>query len=68
MSSRNLQPDIFVVGGGPAALASAIAASDKGFRVTVADAARPPLDKACGEGLMPDAVLALETLAWTLTS
>jgi flavin-dependent dehydrogenase len=54
--------DVFVIGGGPAGLAAAIAASQKGFRVTVADGARPPIDKPCGEGLMPDALAALRTL------
>ena len=54
--------DVFVVGGGPAGLAAAIAARQKGFRVTVADYTRPPIDKACGEGLMPDAVAALSRL------
>lgn len=54
--------DVFVVGGGPAGLAAAIAARRKGFRVIVADGTQPPIDKACGEGLMPDALLALEQL------
>jgi menaquinone-9 beta-reductase len=36
------------------------------MRVTVADAARPPIDKACGEGLMPDAVGALGALGVSL--
>lgn len=54
--------DVFVVGGGPAGLAAAIAARLKGFDVTVADAARPPIDKACGEGLLPDSSTALEHL------
>ena len=53
---------IFVVGGGPAGLAAAIAARLKGFEVTVADAAQPPIDKACGEGLMPDSHHALRRL------
>jgi menaquinone-9 beta-reductase len=53
---------VFIVGGGPAGLAAAIAARERGFRVTVADCARPPIDKACGEGLMPDAVAALSRL------
>ncbi len=48
--------DVFVVGGGPAGLAAAIAARLKGFEVAVADAAHPPIDKACGEGLMPDSL------------
>lgn len=30
--------------------------------MTVADSAHPPVDKACGEGLMPDSVEALEAL------
>ena len=52
----------FVVGGGPAGLAAAIAARLKGFDVVVADAAQPPIDKACGEGLMPDSIDALGRL------
>jgi menaquinone-9 beta-reductase len=54
--------DVFVVGGGPAGLAAAIAARLKGFRVTVADGAKPPITKACGEGLLPDAMVALREL------
>jgi menaquinone-9 beta-reductase len=54
--------DIFIVGGGPAGLAAAIAARLKGFDVVVADAAEPPIDKACGEGLMPDSLDALRRL------
>lgn len=54
--------DIFVAGGGPAGLAAAIAARLKGFDVTVADAAEPPIDKACGEGLMPDSLDAVRRL------
>lgn len=46
--------DVLVVGGGPAGLATAIAARLQGLEVTVLDRARPPIDKACGEGLMPD--------------
>jgi flavin-dependent dehydrogenase len=53
---------VFVIGGGPAGLAAAIAARQQGFRVVVADGAKPPIDKACGEALMPDAILALERL------
>lgn len=54
--------DVLIVGGGPAGLAAAIAARRKGLRVRVIDAARPPIDKACGEGLMPDALRALAEL------
>lgn len=46
--------DVFVIGGGPAGLAAAIAARRKGLSVVVADGNRPPIDKACGEGMMPD--------------
>ena len=59
-------PDIFIVGGGPAGLAAAIAARLKGFQVVVADAAQPPIDKACGEGLMPDSLQALRRLGVAL--
>lgn len=54
--------DVFVVGGGPAGLAAAIAARQRGFRVVVADGAQPPIDKACGEGFLPDGLAALEKL------
>ncbi|MGO9434156.1 MAG: NAD(P)/FAD-dependent oxidoreductase [Terracidiphilus sp.] len=54
--------DVFVIGGGPAGLAAAIAARQQGFNVVVADGAKPPIDKACGEALMPDAITALARL------
>jgi flavin-dependent dehydrogenase len=51
-----------VIGGGPAGLAAAIAARRKGFSVIVADGAEPPIDKACGEGMMPETQAALRNL------
>lgn len=54
--------DVFVLGGGPAGLAAAIAARRRGFTVTLADAGQPPIDKACGEGLMPDTLAAATRL------
>lgn len=54
--------DVLVIGGGPAGLAAAIAARRRGFEVVVADGAEPPIDKACGEGLMPDTLSALREL------
>ncbi len=54
--------DVFIVGGGPAGLAAAIAARSKGLRATVADCRRLPIDKTCGEGLMPEAVRSLAAL------
>lgn len=61
-----MQTDVFIVGGGPAGLATAIAIRQHGLHVVVADPARPPIDKACGEGLMPHAVTALKALGVTL--
>lgn len=61
-AAASLDTDVLVVGGGPAGLAAAIAARRKGLRVRVVDAAQPPIDKACGEGLLPDALTALADL------
>ena len=58
----NSTPNVCVVGGGPAGLAAAIALKRIGCAVTVADCAVPPIDKACGEGLMPDSLLELRQL------
>jgi menaquinone-9 beta-reductase len=57
---------VFVIGGGPAGLAAALAARQRGFEVTVADSCAPPIDKPCGEGLMPDGIAALERLGVTI--
>jgi flavin-dependent dehydrogenase len=57
---------VFVIGGGPAGLAAAIAARRRGFDVTLADCAEPPIDKACGEGIMPDGVAAARALGLDL--
>ena len=54
--------DVLVIGGGPAGLAAAIAARKKGFSVAVADGAKPAIDKACGEGLLPGTLVALREL------
>jgi menaquinone-9 beta-reductase len=54
--------DVVVIGGGPAGLAASIALRRKGLRVNVADGAAPPIDKPCGEGLLPDALAALDQL------
>lgn len=54
--------DLLVVGGGPAGLATAITARGAGLDVLVVDRARPPIDKACGEGIMPDGLERLQAL------
>jgi flavin-dependent dehydrogenase len=53
---------VCVVGGGPAGLAAAIALRLQSCEVSVFDRAVPPIDKACGEALLPDAVHALQGL------
>jgi flavin-dependent dehydrogenase len=58
----NTNPDVFVIGGGPAGLAAAIAARQRGLSVTVADGGEPPIDKPCGEGLLPETLSALTEL------
>jgi len=60
------QPDVLIVGAGPAGLAAAIASAREGLHVEVVDAMQPFIDKACGEGLMPDAVSALANLGFDL--
>jgi len=54
--------DLLVVGGGPIGLATACYAAEAGFTVAVAEPRTGPVDKACGEGLMPPAVAALRAL------
>ena len=54
--------DLVVVGGGPVGLATAIGAALAGLDVALVEPREGPLDKACGEGLMPSAVAALERL------
>lgn len=63
-----MHPDVVIVGGGPAGIATAIASAARGLRVTVLDSRKPPIDKPCGEGLLPEAVAALSNLGIELTS
>ena len=60
--------DVFVIGGGPAGLAAAIAARQRGLTVALADCSRPPIEKPCGEGVMPDGIAAARALGLDLTA
>lgn len=54
--------DVVIAGGGPAGLATAIHAQLAGLQSVVLESGTPPIDKACGEGLMPDGVEVLSGL------
>jgi menaquinone-9 beta-reductase len=54
--------EVLVVGGGPAGLTAAIAMRLRGLAVTVIDAGRAPIDRACGEGILPAGVRTLRRL------
>lgn len=54
--------DLLVAGGGPVGLGTALLAARRGLDVAVAEPRPAPIDKACGEGLMPGAVAALHDL------
>jgi flavin-dependent dehydrogenase len=54
--------DLVVAGGGPAGLATALHAARAGLSVVVREPRPTPIDKACGEGLMPAAVARLAAL------
>jgi flavin-dependent dehydrogenase len=57
--------DVLIVGGGPVGLATAISCVLAGLSVTVAEPRTAPVDKACGEGVMPAAVRRLAALGVT---
>src|SRR5271165_5450445 len=54
--------DLLIAGGGPAGLAAAINARQQGLSVIVAEPRDIPIDKACGEGLMPGGLAELVSL------
>lgn len=54
--------DVLVMGGGPVGLAAAIEARTCGWDVIVVEPRPAPIDKACGEGLMPGALDGLHRL------
>jgi len=54
--------DLLVAGAGPAGLATAIHAARAGLQVTVVERRPGPIDKACGEGLMPHTLRHLDAI------
>lgn len=69
-SSQPIQPlatGALIVGGGPAGLAAAIALRQRGIDCAVVEALPPGIDKACGEGLMPDSLTVLARLGVHVT-
>jgi flavin-dependent dehydrogenase len=58
--------EVIVVGAGPAGIVAAIAARRVDLQVIVLDARMPPIDKPCGEGILPQGVAALRRLGISL--
>ncbi|BBZ12597.1 NAD(P)/FAD-dependent oxidoreductase [Mycobacterium branderi] len=54
--------DLLIAGGGPGGLAAALHARRLGLSVIVAEPREHPIDKACGEGLMPGGLAELTSL------
>jgi len=54
--------DLLVAGGGPVGLAVAISARIAGMEVVVKEPRESVIDKACGEGLMPEALARLHSI------
>lgn len=67
MFQEHTSTDVLIVGGGPAGLAAAIALRQRGIDCLVVDALEPPIEKGCGEGLMPDTLQSLRELGITIS-
>lgn len=54
--------DVLVVGGGPVGSVTAVEAARAGLSVALVEPRVPPIDKACGEGIMPSGLAHLRRL------
>lgn len=61
MAAR-LNPDILIAGAGPAGAVAALRLAEAGRRVVILDRSEFPRDKACGDGLIADAIAALRAI------
>jgi menaquinone-9 beta-reductase len=58
--------EVIIVGAGPAGIVAGIAARRLGLHATILDARTPPIDKPCGEGILPQGAAALRRLGISL--
>ncbi len=56
MTNHNSTKNIAIIGAGPAGLSTAIALAQKGQLVSIFDKASLPINKVCGEGILPTGV------------
>ncbi len=63
-----IESNVVIVGAGPAGLATALAAHARGLQCVVIDAKKPPIEKPCGEGLLPHGVAALRAVGISLNA
>ena len=64
MSEHNY--DVIIIGGGPAELFAGIACARNELRTLVLEEQKYPIDKACGEGIIPSGGFYLRKLGVTL--
>ncbi len=58
--------DVLIAGGGPAGLAASVCAAKAGLSAIVCEPRPVPVDKACGEGIMPGGLAVLRELGVAL--